>query len=231
MRELEGGSLGSFLWFHTLICKGSYSQATMDTFLTSSSLHTCRWSWAPKGVHMNRNGKGWRRTLPPRCPHTADGGNCQCRPKSKKFPGCPGNWALIHQQLPRLLAGICFFKWPLPAFSMLLTWSPLADLGTRKIVSLLSHSMPAQLTAWTTEKAVGNMALWQVRVSCSFARTWSWWCHLGQAAFPILTLISSSTRWFLGRLWRGLACVTSFVTYYLWPWISDLTSWSLFPYS
>lgn len=38
--ELEGGSPGSFLWFHTLICKGSYSQATTDTFLTPSCLHT-----------------------------------------------------------------------------------------------------------------------------------------------------------------------------------------------
>ena len=44
IRELEGGSPGSFLWFRTLICKGSYSQATMDTFLTPCSLHLWRWS-------------------------------------------------------------------------------------------------------------------------------------------------------------------------------------------
>ena len=48
IRELERGSPGSFLWFRTLICKGSYSQATMDTFLTPWSLHMWRWSWAPK---------------------------------------------------------------------------------------------------------------------------------------------------------------------------------------
>ena len=44
IRELERGSPGSFLWFRTLICKGSYSQATMDTFLTPCSLHMWRWS-------------------------------------------------------------------------------------------------------------------------------------------------------------------------------------------
>ena len=144
IRELEGGSPGSFLWFRTLICKGRPSWTHFIHPLPSTRGGGAELLKA--AIHMNRNGKGWCRTLLPRCPHTTDGGNCQCRPKSKTFQGCPGNWALIHHRLPRLLAGICFSKWPLPAFSMLLTWSPLADLGTRKIVSLLSHSMPAQLT-------------------------------------------------------------------------------------
>ena len=83
IRELEGGSPGSFLWFRTLICKGRPSWTHFIHPLPSTRGGGAELLKA--AIHMNRNGKGWRRTLLPRCPHTTDGGNCQCRPKSHCF--------------------------------------------------------------------------------------------------------------------------------------------------